>query len=77
MKIVHINNIYMELALQIISIDKTVRSDIIQDLKEFNNQSSKTQAKKSEELVSLMHAIKKAFDMVGDDIVQSPTENDA
>ena len=29
----------MELAMQIISNDKTVRNDTIQDLKEFNSQS--------------------------------------
>ena len=32
--------------MQIISADKTVRNDTIQDLKEFNSQSSTTQAKK-------------------------------
>ena len=32
--------------MQIISDDKTVRNDAIQDLKEFNSQSSPTQAKK-------------------------------
>ena len=32
--------------MQIISNDKTVRSDTIQDLKEFNQQSLTTQAKK-------------------------------
>ena len=36
----------MELAMQIISNDKTVRSDTIQDLNEFNSQSLTTQAKK-------------------------------
>ena len=36
----------MELAMQIISNDKTVGSDTIQDLKDFNNQSLATQAKK-------------------------------
>ena len=36
----------MDLAMQIISIDKTVRSDTVQDLGEFNNQSLATQAKK-------------------------------
>ena len=38
----------MELAMQIISNDKTVRSDAVNDLKEFNNQSLSTQAKKKE-----------------------------
>ena len=32
--------------MQIFSTDETVRSDTIQDLKEFNNQSLPTQAKK-------------------------------
>ena len=36
----------MELAMQIISIDKTVRNDTVQALKEFNSQSLATQAKK-------------------------------
>ena len=49
----------MELALQIISNDKTVRNDTVQNLKEFNNQSLPTQAKKGEQLVSMMPAIKK------------------
>ena len=36
----------MELAMQIISNDKTVRNNTVNDLKEFNNQSLATQAKK-------------------------------
>ena len=44
--------------MQIISNDKTVRNDTIQDLKDFNQQSLTTQAKKSERLVSMMPAIK-------------------
>ena len=63
--------------MQISSNDKTVRNDTIQDLKEFNSQSLTTQAKKGEQLVSMMPAIKKAFDLLGDDIVYLPTENDA
>ena len=51
----------MDLAMQIISTDKTVRTDTIQDLKEFNSQSLTTQAKKGEQLASIMPAIKKAF----------------
>ena len=51
----------MDLAMQIISNGKTVRSDTIQDLKDFNQQSLTTQAKKGEQLVSMMPAIKKAF----------------
>ena len=60
----------MELAMQIISEDKTVRKDTVQDLQEFNSQSLSTQAKKGEQLVSMMPAIKKAFNLLGDDIVE-------
>ena len=76
-KILKNNDFYMELAMQIISNDKTVRSDTIQDLKEFNQQSLTTQAKKGEQLVSRMPAIKKAFNLMGDDIIDLSTENDA
>ena len=47
--------------MQIISTDKTNRNDTLQDLKEFNSQSLTTQAKKGEQLVSMMPAIKKGF----------------
>ena len=67
----------MELAMQIISNDKTVRNDTIQDLQEFNSQSLSTQAKKGKRLVSMMPSIKKAFILMGDDIVELSTENDA
>ena len=67
----------MELAMQIISNDKTVRTNTVNDLKEFNNQSLATQVRKGEQLVSMMPAIKKAFDLMGDDIVDLSTENDA
>ena len=67
----------MELAMQKISKDQTVRSDIIQDLKEINSQSFSSQVKKGEELVSMMPAIKKAFDSVGDDIVEKSTGNES
>ena len=67
----------MEPPMQIISNDKTVRSDTIQDLKEFNQQSSTTQAKKGEQLVSMMPAIKKAFNLKGDDIVDLSVENES
>ena len=71
------NDIKLDLAMQIISTDKTVRNDTIQDLKEFNNQSLASKAKKGEQLVSMMPAIKKAFKLLGDDIVELSTENDA
>ena len=67
----------MELAMQIISNDKTVRNDTVEDLKDFNSQSLSTRAAKGEQLVSMMPAIKKAFNLLGDDIVKLSTENDA
>ena len=67
----------MELAMQITSNDKTVRNDTVQDLKEFNSQSLSTRAKKGEQLVRMMPAIEKAFNLLGDDIVELSTENDA
>ena len=63
--------------MQLSSNDTTVRKDTIEDLKDFNQQSLTTQAKKGEQLVSMMPAIKKAFDLLGDDIVELSTENDA
>ena len=63
--------------MQISSNDKTVRSDTIQDLKEFNQQSLTTQAKKGEQLVSMTPAIKKAFSLMGDDIVELSVENES
>ena len=70
--------IKMELAMQLISTDQTVRNDFIQDLKVFNQQSLSTQAKKGEQLTSMMPAIKnkKAFNVLGDDIIELSTEND-
>ena len=62
--------------MQLISNDKTVRNDTIQDLKEFNQQSLTTQAKKGEQLASMMPAIKKAFNLMGDDIVELNVENE-
>ena len=61
--------------MQISSNDKTGRNDTIQVLKEFNSQSLSTQTKKGEQSVSMMTA-KKAFDLMGDDIVHLSTEND-
>ena len=66
----------MELAMQLISSDQTVRNDTIQDLKAFNQQSLSTQAKKGEQLTSMMPAIKKAFSLLGDDIIELIVEND-
>ena len=63
--------------MQINSNDKTVRNDTIQDLKDFNQQSLTTQAKKGEQLVAMMPANKKAFNLLGDDIKELSSENDA
>ena len=38
----------MDLGIQITSNDKTVKSDTVQDLKDFNSQSLTTQIKKKE-----------------------------
>ena len=45
--------------MQIISNDETVRNKTVNDLKGFNNQSVATPAKKGEQLVSMMPAIKR------------------
>ena len=47
------------------------------DSEEVNSQSLATQVKKGEQLVSMMPAIKKAFNFLVDDIVELSTENDA
>ena len=67
----------MELAMQIISTDQTVRRDTVQGLKDFNSQSLATQAEKGKQLVSLMPANKKAFNLMGDHKVELSPENDA
>ena len=63
--------------MQSVSNDQKVGSDTVLDLKEFNNQSLATQAKKGEQLVSKMPATKKAFILMGDDIVELSNTNDA
>ena len=62
--------------MQSISNDKTVKNDIIEDLKDFNSQSLSTRAKKGEQKVSMMLGIKKAFNLLCDDIVELSTGND-
>ena len=42
----------------------------------FNTHSLATQAKKKEHLASMMSAIKKAFDLMYDNLVEFSTEND-
>ena len=63
----------MELAVEIISDYQTIRSETVQDLKDFNSQSLSTQAKKGDQLVSMMPAISKAFNLLGDDVVELST----
>ena len=65
----------MDLAIQLVQNDKNVRDNTILELKEFNNQSLTTQAKKGEQLISMMPAIKKAFNLMGDDIIELDAEN--
>ena len=62
--------------MQIGSTSQKVRNNTIQDLKDFNQQSLSTRAKKGEQLVSMMPAIKEAFTLMGNDIVDLSTEND-
>ena len=63
--------------MQIIANVKTVRINAVRDLKDLNAQSLSTQVKKGEQLVSMMPAMKKAFNLMGDDIVELGTESDA
>ena len=62
--------------MQTISTDKMVRNDTIQILKDFNNQYLTTQAKEGEQLVSMVPAIKKSFNLMGDVIVEIHTKNE-
>ena len=62
--------------MQTFSSDKTVLNGTIQDLKDFNQQSLTTQAeKKREQLVSMMPAIIKSFNLKQEDIVEISVEN--
>ena len=65
----------MDLAIQLVQNDKNVRDCTVLELKEFNIQSLSTQAKKGEQLISMMPAIKKAFNLMGDDIIELDAEN--
>ena len=66
----------MEVAMQYISNDKTVRGITIKKLKHFNSQSLATPVRKGEHLVSKMPRFEKVFDLLGDDIVELTTENE-
>ena len=63
--------------MKIFSNDQRVRNETLQGLKDLNSQSLSTQATKVEQLVSMMPTIKKAFDLLGDDIVDLSTDKDA
>ena len=65
----------MEIAVQIISNDKSVRSNSLQDLKDFNSQSLATQAKRGEQPLSMMPATEKPLDLMADDLIDSSTKN--
>ena len=65
----------MELAWQVISIYGNVRSNAVQDLKDFNALFLATAARKGKQLVAMMPAIKKAFNLMGDGIVDLSREN--
>ena len=56
---------------------KTVRSDTIQEIKDFISQPLSTRVKKGEQLISMMPAFKKAFNLLGDFIVELSTQNEA
>ena len=64
--------------MQIFSNDQTVRRNTVQDMKDFNSQPLATQVKKrkQKQLVSMMPAIKEAFDLMGDDINELSTKNE-
>ena len=63
--------------MQFISNDETVRGNTVQGSKDFNSHSLATQVKKGEDSVDMMPAIKKTFDLLGDDRVELSTGNDS
>ena len=68
----------MELAKQIISNDKIVTTHTVQDLKDFKLQFLPKQVKKKrKQLFSMSPAIKKSFDLMGDDIEDLSAENES
>jgi hypothetical protein len=66
----------MEQTIELLKTDSTVRKEIIEDIKDFKNQTLSTQAKKGEQLIAMMPAVKKAFNMMADDIYELSTENE-
>ena len=67
----------MELAMHLISKDKSARTTAEHDLNDFSSQSLATQSEKGEQFDSSMPSIKKAFDILDVDIVELSTENEA
>ena len=67
----------MELAMEIFSNYQTIRCETVQDLKGFNSQSLSTQVQKRGQLVSMMPATEKAFNLLSDNIIDLSTEYDA
>ena len=63
--------------MQIISNDQTVRNITVQDIKASKSQSLATQARIEEQLVSMMPALKKTFNIMGNDITELSTENES
>ena len=63
--------------MQIVFNDQRVRSETVQGLKDFNPRSLSTPAKRGEQLVFMKPAIKKAFDLMGDEKVELSAEKDA
>ena len=63
--------------MQIFSTDQTIRGNTVLDSKELKSESLATQARKGEQLVSMMLAMKKAFDLLGDDLVELSTKNES
>ena len=68
-----LSNKKMELSRQFISNDIPVGTVTIPDKKVFITKPLATQAMKEEQLVSMMPAVRKAFDLMGDDIVKLST----
>ena len=62
--------------MQLISNSKTVGSNTVQILKGFHSQSLPTRAKRRKICFYDAYYLKKAFDFMGDDIVELSTENE-
>ena len=65
----------MDLAIDIVRGDKSIREETKQAMKEYKQQSLQSQAKQGEQLTSMMPAIKRAFELVRDDNYELVVEN--